>query len=69
MDAVLNMSRRKKVSRAVGTLGEIEKLVDWTALVEIVKGLDRTKGGRGGRPPIGFEIKLKMLFLPLHGSI
>jgi len=44
-------------------LGEIEKLVDWTALVEIVKGLDRMKGGRGGRPPIDFEIKLKMLFL------
>lgn len=63
MDAVLNMSRRKKVSRAVGTLGEIEKLVNWPMLVEIVNGLDRTKGGRGGRPPIDFEIKLKMLFL------
>ena len=48
MDAVLNMSRRKKVSRAVGTLGEIEKLVDWTALVEIVKGAgqDERRAGR-----------------------
>ena len=63
MDAVLRMSRRKKVSRAVGTLSEIEKLVDWRSLVEIVKGLDRTKSGKGGRPPIDFEIKLKMLFL------
>lgn len=63
MDAVLSMSRRKKVSRAVGTLGEIEKLVDWAMLVEIVKGLDKTKSGKGGRPPIDFEIKLKMLFL------
>jgi len=63
MDAVLSMSRRKKVSRAVGTLGEIEKLVDWPVLVEIVAGLDRTKSGKGGRPPIDFEIKLKMLFL------
>ena len=63
MDAVLKMSRRKKVSRAVGTLGEMEKLVDWRMLVEIVKGLDRTREGRGGRRPIDFEIKLKMLFL------
>ena len=63
MDAMLGMSRRKKVSRAVGTLGEIEKLVDWRVLAEIVNALDRTKSGRGGRPPIDFEIKLKMLFL------
>lgn len=63
MDAVLSFSRRKKVSRAVGTLGEIEKLVDWAVLAEIVAVLDRTKSGRGGRPPIDFEIKLKMLFL------
>ena len=63
MDAVLKMSRRKKVSRAVGTLGEMEKLVDWRMLVEIVKGLNRTREGRGGRRPIDFEIKLKMLFL------
>ena len=59
----MSFSRRKKISRAVGTLSEIEKVVDWRALVEIVKGLDRTQGGRGGRPPISFEIKLKMLFL------
>lgn len=63
MDAVMRFSRRKKISRAVGTLGEIDKVVNWSALVEIVKGLDRTQGGRGGRPPISFEIKLKMLFL------
>lgn len=63
MDAVLSFSRRKKTSRAVETLSAIEKLVDWQALVEIVKVVDRTQGGRGGRPPISFEIKLKMLFL------
>lgn len=59
----MSFSRRKKVSRAVETLSQIGKLVDWGALVEIVKPLDRTRGGRGGRPPIPFEIKLKMLFL------
>ncbi len=63
MDAILTMSRRKKTSRAVGTLDSIAKLVDWEALVKIVEGLDRTREGRGGRPPIPFEVKLKMLFL------
>lgn len=63
MDAVLSMSRRKKVSRAVRTLDEIGKMVDWDALVEVVAGLDRTRDGKGGRPPISFKVKLKMLFL------
>jgi IS5 family transposase len=63
MDAVLNLSRRKKTSKAVRTLGAISELVDWDALVKVVSVLDRTREGKGGRPPISFEIKLKMLFL------
>src|SRR5882672_3189464 len=63
MDALLGNSRRQKKSKAVETLGAMERLVDWEGLVEIVKPLDRTREGRGGRPPISFEIKLKMLFL------
>lgn len=63
MDAMLTMSRRKKISRAVGTLESIGKLVDWQALVRIVEPLDKTREGRGGRPPVPFEVKLKMLFL------
>ena len=63
MDALLGNSRRRKKSKAVDTLGAMERLVDWEGLVEIVKPLDRTREGRGGRPPISFEIKLKMLFL------
>ncbi|MBK7709263.1 MAG: IS5 family transposase [Acidobacteria bacterium] len=63
MDAMLTLSRRKKTSRAVGTLESIGKLVDWEALVKIVEQLDRTREGRGGRPPVSFEVKLKMLFL------
>ena len=63
MDAVLSLSRRKKISKAVTTLAELNKLVNWHALVGLVKGLDKTQSGKGGRPPISFEVKLKMLFL------
>ena len=63
MDAVLSLSRRRKISKAVTTLAELNKLVNWYALVGLVKGLDKTQSGKGGRPPISFEVKLKMLFL------
>lgn len=63
MDAVLSFSRRKKTSKAVSTLSTISQLVNWQALVNIVKELDQSQNGKGGRPPIPFEIKLKMLFL------
>ena len=63
MDAVLGFSGRRKVSKAVGTLSEIDVQVDWRDLAEIVSVLDKTQTGKGGRPPIGFEIKLKMMFL------
>ena len=62
-DAVMGLGRRTKVSKAVRTLGEIDRLVDWRVLAEIVDVLDKSRTGRGGRPPIGFEIKLKMMFL------
>lgn len=32
-------------------------------MVTIVKGVDKAQEGKGGRPPINFEVKLKMLFL------
>lgn len=63
MDAVLSFSRRSKSSKALATLSQIDNLVNWQALVNIVQGLDKTQTGKGGRPPIAFEIKLKMLFL------
>lgn len=59
----MGFSRRRKVSKAVGTLSKIDGLVDWRVLAEIVSALDRSRTGKGGRPPIGFEIKLKMMFL------
>ncbi len=66
MDAVLTFSRRSKSSKAVATLSQIDKLVNWQALVNIVQGLDKTQMGKGGRPPVAFEIKLKMLFFAVH---
>ena len=63
MDGLMGFSRRRKVSKAVGTLNEIDSQVDWRVLAEIVSVLDKSGTQRGGRPPIGFEIKLKMMFL------
>jgi len=64
MDAVLGFSRRRnKTSKAVATLSTLSGLVNWQALVNLVQDLDKSRGGRGGRPPIAFEVKLKMLFL------
>ena len=62
-DAVAGLGRRAKVSKAVRTLGEIDKLVDWRVLAEIVSVLDKSGTERGGRRPIDYKIKLKMIFL------
>jgi IS5 family transposase len=47
----------------LATLKAISELVNWDELVAIVRILDKTQTGKGGRPPISFEVKLKMLFL------
>jgi hypothetical protein len=57
-DAALTFSLRTKTSETLRTLGALKELVDWYGLVKIVGVLDR----ESGRPPISFEIKLKMLF-------
>ncbi len=43
MDALLSYSRRKKTSKAVATLSTISQIVNWQALVNIVKRLDKTQ--------------------------
>ena len=63
MDGIMSFGGRTKVSRVVATLDSISELVDWEALVEIVSVLDKSGTRKGGRPPISFEIKLRMLFL------
>jgi IS5 family transposase len=69
MDAVLSFSRRKKTSKALATLSSISALVNWQSLVNIVIGLDKSQTSKGGRPPISFEVKLKMLFLQYTFSL
>ncbi len=60
MEGIMSFGGRTKVSRVVKTLEGISQLVDWEALVEIVSILDKSRTRKGGRPPISFEIKLKM---------
>lgn len=56
-------SRRRKESKMVITLGEIDKIVNWMALVNIAGVLDKSRTQRGGRKPFSIEGKLRMLFL------
>ena len=63
MDSIWSFSKRKKQSRAVATLKKIDALVNWSALVNIVKVIDKSNTPKGGRKPLPFEWKLKMLFL------
>ena len=62
-DAMAEFSRRKKSSKVVAMLAKISVLVNWSEFAAIVSVLDKTQTGKGGRPPIDFEVKLKMLFL------
>jgi IS5 family transposase len=63
MDSIWMFSRRKKQSRAVATLDKISKVVNWQALVNIVQVIDKSNTDKGGRKPLPFDWKVKMLFL------
>lgn len=63
MDNLWSFSRRKKQSRAVATLAKIDSVVNWQALVNIVQVIDKSNTDKGGRKPLPFEWKVKMLFL------
>lgn len=56
-------SRRRKESKVNATLAEIDKIVNWMALVNIAQVVDQSKTQRGGRKPFSIEGKLRMLFL------
>ena len=63
MDNLLSFSNRNKQSKAVATLAKIDRVVNWQALVNIVKVIDKSNTSKGGRKPLPFEWKVKMLFL------
>jgi len=66
MDAVLSYSRRRKISKAVATLSATNKLVNWQALVGLLKGIDKTQGGKGGLPPDQFRDQTQDAVPPAH---
>ncbi|MDZ4845694.1 MAG: transposase, partial [Chitinophagales bacterium] len=63
MDSLWTFSCRRKQSRAVATLAKIDAVVNWQALVNIVQVIDKSNTDKGGRNPLLFEWKVKMLFL------
>lgn len=56
-------SRRKKRSKVSSLLEELDDLVNWDALEEVVKKVDKSRTSKGGRKPLSLRVKLKMLFL------
>jgi Transposase and inactivated derivatives, IS5 family len=63
MDSIWSFSKRNKQSKAVATLAKIDSVVNWQALVNLVKVIDRSNTPKGGRKPLPFAWKVKMLFL------
>ncbi len=53
--------RKKKVTRRDRFLGEMEKVVPWARLVEVIRPHYPT--GQRGRPPVGIERMLRIYFL------
>lgn len=56
------MSQERK-PRIQQRLDDIERFVDWQALLDLVKIIDQTKTGRGGRPRMPALRMIKILFL------
>ena len=52
---------KKKVTRRERFLGEMEEVVPWERLVEVIK--PHYPKGERGRPPIGVERMLRIYFL------
>ncbi len=55
------LTNRKKCSRTEKTLRRIDKLIDWSVLVEEIEGL--YKPTKRGRPSIPVLYMIKILFL------
>ena len=55
-------TKKKKQTRREKFLAEMEHVVPWTRLLEVI-ALYYPKSGRRGRPPIGLERMLRMYFI------
>lgn len=55
--------RKERKPRISKTLEEIDRFVDWGALVEVTKVIDKTGTSKGGRPRKKLEMMLRILFL------
>ncbi len=56
-------SARRKQARIATTLDRIKAFVDWEALEQKVRLIDKTQGGKGGRPRLPLQWMLRMLFV------
>lgn len=60
--AALEYARKKRVTRREKFLGEMEQIVPWQRLIDLIEP-HYPSSGRVGRPPIGIERMLRMYFL------
>lgn len=61
--ADLQIEQYRKPSRISVKLEKIDALVDWQAILELIKVVDKTQQGVGGAPHKDLLSKVKMLFL------
>ncbi|NJO92362.1 MAG: hypothetical protein HC831_27875 [Chloroflexia bacterium] len=59
----MEINRSRKASRVSMKLEQINNIVDWQSLLEMVQIVDRTDAEKGGCPHKDLLVKVKMLFL------
>jgi len=57
------LSKRKKTSRMLKKLSEIDQIIDWQPLVDLVRVIDKTDPEKGGRPRKDLLWMIKAIFL------
>lgn len=62
-EALYFSNPRRKRSKTHQKLQQLNNLIDWKSIEQLFSKIDKTRQGKGGRPPIALSIKIKMLFL------
>lgn len=57
------LSKRKKTSRMLKKLSEIDQIIDWQPIVELVRVIVKTDPEKGGRPHKDLLWMFKAIFL------